>query len=52
LVGLIVNSMQDAHHQADIERTDQHREDVIQRLIAIEARLADPETRSKNQPPL
>jgi len=39
LVGLIVNSMQDAHHQADNERTDQHREDVVARLAAIEMRL-------------
>ena len=39
LVGLIVNSMQDAHNQADNERTDEHREDVIARLAAIEMRL-------------
>lgn len=41
LVGLIVNSMQDAHHQADNERTDEYREEVLLRLIAIEQRLAD-----------
>ena len=39
LVGLIVNSMQDAHNQADSERTDQHREEVIARLAAIEILL-------------
>jgi voltage-gated sodium channel len=49
LVGLIVNSMQDAHHQADVERTDEYREEVIQRLIAIEQRLSAPENDSKNQ---
>jgi voltage-gated sodium channel len=49
LVGLIVNSMQDAHHQADVERTDEHREEVIQRLIAIEQRLAAQEGRPENQ---
>jgi len=34
-----VNSMQDAHNQADSERTDQHREEVIARLAAIEILL-------------
>ena len=46
LVGLIVNSMQDAHNQADNERTDQYREDVIARLVAIEQRLADQQGRA------
>lgn len=41
LVGLIVNSMQDAHNQAENERTDQYREDVLLRLMAIEQHLAD-----------
>jgi voltage-gated sodium channel len=50
LVGLIVNSMQDAHHQADVERTDEHREEVIQRLIAIEQRLADQKNQPENRP--
>lgn len=49
LVGLIVNSMQDAHHQADVERTDEHREEVIQRLIAIEQRIAAQEDKPKSQ---
>ncbi len=41
LVGLIVNSMQDAHNVADNERTDQYREDVLNRLASIEKALAD-----------
>jgi voltage-gated sodium channel len=49
LVGLIVNSMQDAHHQADVERTDEHREEVIQRLIAIEQRLAAQDDKPESQ---
>jgi voltage-gated sodium channel len=40
LVGLIVNSMQDAHHAEDTERTDAYRDEVLSRLEAIEARLA------------
>lgn len=44
LVGLIVNSMQDAHNQAENERTDQYREDVINRLMAIEKHLATQES--------
>ena len=39
LVGLIVNSMQDAHHQEDIAATDAHRDEVLAKLMAIEARL-------------
>lgn len=41
LVGLIVNSMQDAHHEEDNERTDLYRDAVLARLEAIEQRLAD-----------
>ncbi|RUS59603.1 ion transporter [Pseudorhodobacter sp. E13] len=41
LVGLIVNSMQDAHNVADNERTDQYREDVLSRLDAIEKALTE-----------
>ena len=41
LVGLIVNSMQDAHHQEDIAATDAHRDEVMAKLEAIEARLKD-----------
>lgn len=39
LVGLIVNSMQDAHHQEDVAATDAHRDEVMAKLVAIEARL-------------
>ena len=36
IVGLIVNSMQDAHQEEENERTDLHREEVIKRLKFIE----------------
>jgi voltage-gated sodium channel len=39
LVGLIVNSMQDAHAEEDNARTDAYRDEVLSRLAAIEARL-------------
>jgi voltage-gated sodium channel len=39
LVGLIVNSMQDAHHTEDVEKTDAYRDEVLRRLEAIERRL-------------
>jgi voltage-gated sodium channel len=39
LVGLIVNSMQDAHHVEDEEATDAYRDEVLAKLQAIEARL-------------
>jgi voltage-gated sodium channel len=39
LVGLIVNSMQDAHSQEDTVKTDAYRDEVLARLAAIEARL-------------
>ena len=39
LVGLIVNSMQDAHQEEDHERTDAYRDAVMARLDAIEERL-------------
>lgn len=41
LVGLIVNSMQDAHQEEDHERTDAYRDEVLARLEAIEARLSE-----------
>jgi voltage-gated sodium channel len=41
LVGLIVNSMQDAHAEEDNERTDAYRDAVLARLEAIEKRLAE-----------
>ncbi|MFD1159865.1 ion transporter [Roseovarius aestuarii] len=37
LVGLIVNSMQDAHHEEDSEKTDTYRDEVFKRLSDIEA---------------
>jgi voltage-gated sodium channel len=39
LVGWIVNSMQDAHQEEDVQRTDAYRDDVLARLEAIEALL-------------
>ena len=39
LVGLIVNSMQDAHHAEDVVKTDAYRDEVLKRLESIEARL-------------
>lgn len=43
LVGLIVNSMQDAHHEEDNAATDLYRDEVMAKLDAIEARLNDRE---------
>lgn len=39
LVGLIVNSMQDAHHAEENERTDAYRDEVLDRLKAIEQQM-------------
>jgi len=39
LVGLIVNSMQDAHNEESDARTDEYRDEVLTRLRTIEARL-------------
>jgi voltage-gated sodium channel len=39
LVGLIVNSMQDAHHEEDVAATDAYRDEVMAKLELIEARL-------------
>jgi len=41
LVGLIVNSMQDAHHEEDVAATDAYRDEVMAKLDAIEARLEE-----------
>ncbi len=41
LVGLIVNSMQDAHHAEDVVKTDAYREEVLSRLEQIEKRLQE-----------
>jgi voltage-gated sodium channel len=39
LVGLIVNSMQDAHHAEETAATGSYRDEVLERLTAIEAKL-------------
>jgi voltage-gated sodium channel len=39
LVGLVVNSMQDAHSEESNEKTDAYRDEVLTRLAAIESRL-------------
>ncbi|MCZ0813589.1 MAG: ion transporter [Pseudomonadota bacterium] len=41
VVGLIVNSMQDAHHAEDAEKTDTYRDEVFARLERIESLLQD-----------
>jgi len=41
LVGLIVNSMQDAHHEEDSVKTDAYRDEVLKRLETIEKRLSE-----------
>ncbi|WP_170433581.1 ion transporter [Ruegeria arenilitoris] len=41
LVGLIVNSMQDAHHAEDEVKTDAYRDEVLDRLESIERRLTE-----------
>ncbi len=41
LVGLIVNSMQDAHHAEDEVKTDAYRDEVLERLESIERRLIE-----------
>ena len=43
LVGLIVNSMQEAHGAEEVEKTDAYRDEVLSRLRAIEARLEERE---------
>ena len=39
VVGLIVNSMQEAHAEESNAATEDYRDEVIRRLAAIEARL-------------
>jgi len=43
LVGLIVNSMQDAHAAESNQQTADYRDEVLARLAAIEAKLAERE---------
>ena len=47
LVGLIVNSMQDAHQEEDREQTDNYRDEVLRRLEAIESRIREGADRSQ-----
>ncbi|MGS4945235.1 ion transporter [Meridianimarinicoccus sp. RP-17] len=44
LVGLIVNSMQQAHSAEEVAQTESYRDEVLDRLRAIESRLAARET--------
>lgn len=46
VVGLVVNSMQDAHAVEDNARTDDYRDEVLSRLKDIEAKLGDIDKRS------
>ncbi len=48
LVGLIVNSMHEAHSVEETERTDAYRDEVLARLTAIEARLSDHDADKKS----
>ena len=41
LVGLIVNSMQDAHAEESNKATDEYRDEVLTRLREIEKKLAE-----------
>lgn len=50
VVGLIVNSMQDAHHQEDAEKTDTYRDEVMARLGRIEAALGAVADSAKKDP--
>lgn len=45
LVGLIVNSMQDAHAEESNAATDTYRDEVLRRLEAIEERLRENSTK-------
>lgn len=49
LVGLIVNSMQDAHAQEANASTDAYRDEVLKRLLAIEERLEQPAENDRAQ---
>ncbi|MEY8838480.1 ion transporter [Cribrihabitans sp. XS_ASV171] len=47
LVGLIVNSMQDAHHAEDDLRTNDYRDEVLARLDVIEKLLIERDSQKK-----
>jgi voltage-gated sodium channel len=40
IVGLVVNSMQEAHSEESVAQTDEYRENVLHRLERIDAMLA------------
>ncbi|MDO5706400.1 MAG: ion transporter, partial [Paracoccus sp. (in: a-proteobacteria)] len=44
VIGLIVNSLQEAHQSDDNAQTEAYRDEVLARLIAIEEKLANKET--------
>lgn len=48
LVGLIVNSMQDAHAEESNEKTDSYRDEVLQRLSDLETLIKAQNTRRKD----
>ncbi|KAA0912921.1 ion transporter [Aquicoccus porphyridii] len=39
VVGLIVNSMQEAHHEEDVANTDAYRDEVLSRLEVLDAKI-------------
>jgi voltage-gated sodium channel len=47
IVGLVVNSMQDAHAEESNAATDAYRDEVLERLKAIEERLGTPADRRR-----
>jgi voltage-gated sodium channel len=49
LVGLIVNSMQDAHAEESNAQTDAYRDEVLKRLAAIESRLSEREAETSER---
>ena len=49
LVGLIVNSMQDAHAAESNQATEDYRDEVLRRLTEIEARLAAQGAKAKDE---
>lgn len=50
VVGLVVNSMQDAHDAEDDANTADYRDDVVARLAAIEAQLAQIAAQNQRKP--
>jgi voltage-gated sodium channel len=50
LVGLIVNSMQDAHHAEDTEKTDSYRDEVLARLERLEGMLRERAGEGEHRP--